>query len=704
MQLPAASPLEVRDVLDVAGLVSYLRSTSRTRPVAVLTVAPGQARPYANPSQLWKILDGLVDIVTIPTDSLTRAFSDQLTNERAATYRGGCRVYPPGTSWEDDPHSTRLRLTRDDTEIAGLQKGLIDDAHHVLRAPPPVPSPPRAAPVAPARPFTPGMMAGTPVRKVPVPGAVPRAVSNAGTLIPETLTTAADAQALARHLLDPARTRPVAVITRATGTPEPFVDVTDIRDNLVGLADVHEIATLDASWAFSTAVPDGCQVYGGASRVYPTGTDWLDDPYLSPLRFAFGAADGKRVSAQVIADAMQMAGGSLTLEPGAEESSQVTGTVQGIVGGSALVRLTDGQFGVVWPELVFTGTAAEALFAKGMRIEGLLAPEGRRIDVAEMRVPTNEALSGYCIGDTVLARVDGVARDGCTVALAPGVISRIPARLMSEETADPRTLVGVGDVIPVVVLGIGPWVLSLLDALEPADAVAAPALLRGGPPWLIPPTPESEPTEETLERAPTPAPPRPEVPDATLALRYELQQLRRELERAEGQVRHLDGQLRQSRLRLQEETRKRQRKSSRPVASEGIFGSDEEQLDHEVYLAWAEKIPAAEKTHRPLKRHLYGPNFFSTLRKMEGISRDKVVEVIVHILTGLDAELPSRELHQLRTGPGGDDPPRTRPDGATAWRVSMQINTPSARRLHYWRCPDGTIELSSVRLHDDMEP
>jgi hypothetical protein len=34
----------------------------------------------------------------------------------------------------------------------------------------------------------------------------------------------------------------------------------------------------------------------------------------------------------------------------------------------------------------------------------------------------------------------------------------------------------------------------------------------------------------------------------------------------------------------------------------------------------------------------------------------------------------------------------------------MQINTPSARRLHYWRCPDGTIELSSVRLHDDMEP
>lgn len=37
--------------------------------------------------------------------------------------------------------------------------------------------------------------------------------------------------------------------------------------------------------------------------------------------------------------------------------------------------------------------------------------------------------------------------------------------------ADPRTLVGIGDVIPVVIQGIGPWALSLLDALEPADAV-----------------------------------------------------------------------------------------------------------------------------------------------------------------------------------------------------------------------------------------
>jgi len=80
-----------------------------------------------------------------------------------------------------------------------------------------------------------------------------------------------------------------------------------------------------------------------------------------------------------------------------------------------------------------------------------------------------------------------------------------------------------------------------------------------------------------------------------------------------------------------------------------------------------------------------------------------VVEVIVHVLTGRDADLASRELHQLRSGPGGDDPPRTRAGGETCWRVSLQVKTPQARRLHYWQCQDGSIELSSIRRHDDFE-
>jgi len=56
-------------------------------------------------------------------------------------------------------------------------------------------------------------------------------------------------------------------------------------------------------------------------------------------------------------------------------------------------------------------------------------------------------------------------------------------------------------------------------------------------------------------------------------------------------------------------------------------------------------------------------------------------------------EIAGRELHQLRTGTGGNDPVRVRPDGATCWRVSLQVKTPPARRLHYWMLNDGSIEL-----------
>jgi hypothetical protein len=35
-------------------------------------------------------------------------------------------------------------------------------------------------------------------------------------------------------------------------------------------------------------------------------------------------------------------------------------------------------------------------------------------------------------------------------------------------------------------------------------------------------------------------------------------------------------------------------------------------------------------------------------------------------------------------------------------RVALQQGTSGARRLHYLKKNDGTIELSSIRLHDDF--
>lgn len=40
--------------------------------------------------------------------------------------------------------------------------------------------------------------------------------------------------------------------------------------------------------------------------------------------------------------------------------------------------------------------------------------------------------------------------------------------------------------------------------------------------------------------------------------------------------------------------------------------------------------------------------------------------------------------------------------GAKAWRISLQINSPSVRQLHFGRLPDGGPELARVAVHDDL--
>jgi len=110
----------------------------------------------------------------------------------------------------------------------------------------------------------------------------------------------------------------------------------------------------------------------------------------------------------------------------------------------------------------------------------------------------------------------------------------------------------------------------------------------------------------------------------------------------------------------------------------------------------------ADRTNYPYREPVLGPRFLTTLDAVQGISRDKILEVCAHVVSYRAFTIAGFEVHQLRTSQGGDSPPRKRDDGATAWRVSLQVKTPSARRLHYWQLVDGTIELAQINTHDDL--
>lgn len=180
-------------------------------------------------------------------------------------------------------------------------------------------------------------------------------------------------------------------------------------------------------------------------------------------------------------------------------------------------------------------------------------------------------------------------------------------------------------------------------------------------------------------------------------------ELTERLERSERRAEQQATALRKAR---QEAARLRRRlgDSGAEVPEERYFVDDEEQLRFEVLAEWARAIPAAEKSGRALADYTLGPRFLATLADVEGVSRDRVVWTLVMVLTGLAPEMNGLQVHRLRTGAGGDDPVRQRDDGALCWRVSLQVNTPSARRLHYWKLPGGGYELSRVVLHDDVEP
>jgi hypothetical protein len=188
--------------------------------------------------------------------------------------------------------------------------------------------------------------------------------------------------------------------------------------------------------------------------------------------------------------------------------------------------------------------------------------------------------------------------------------------------------------------------------------------------------------------------------------RRAFRQLTRALERADQKEREC--------ARLGEALAAEQRKSAAarkaakaprdtPIETEvgHLFQDPEQGFRVEVLLAWAKRFPGAEQAARPLPGYQVGPGFLESLAALQGVSTGKVVDVVVEVLTGVADVLESRRPRPYRVDDRPNGPQRTRKDRATAWRVNLQSHTAAARRLHYWRLPDGTIELWDVRDHDD---
>lgn len=588
------------------------------------------------------------------------------------------------------------------------------------------------------------------------------------------VTTVDEARRLAAHLLDARRTHPVVVISHGVGrAEEPWIDPENVLAEVGDYAEVHLVPTGDVTWELGRCLPPEAQVYGDAARVYPTDLSWVAHPRESRLYLCFGSAQAKRIEAGLVADAMQAALAAGLLERRAPQRRTVSGRVVGVLAGRGIV---EGDFGraALRPELAAPGVPIEHIVTRGQCVTGEWDPVDGLLDVRGRLVAAGDALVGYEVGDAILVRVVGVGRDRVVVEPFPGTRVEIPVSgITGNPLDDPRDLLSVGEVVTAHVVRAGRWILSLADVDDDEPVREAPALLEGGPPWLVAddptpaepvgafappavdsPAPEgprlrrgaaviSDDVASTLpvgrpspldldprRPAPSPAPaaePAAEGPDRRTTKELHLERAarahaQRELDAVRLEMKQLVSRLRQLELerdraqseveRKRTETRDLRKKLQRTrsvggapaAASVDRFLDAEAAFRHDVYLAWVDSIPAADKPHHPLPDSWsIGPDFLASLATLEGVARPKVAEVVVQVVTGIADTMPGRNMHRLRMGAGGDDPWVERHPGEYCWRVALQRNTPSARRLHFWRRGD-TVELSRVALHDEMRP
>ena len=131
------------------------------------------------------------------------------------------------------------------------------------------------------------------------------------------------------------------------------------------------------------------------------------------------------------------------------------------------------------------------------------------------------------------------------------------------------------------------------------------------------------------------------------------------------------------------------------------FDTLDDQLRAEVQVNWMHQVDAADKHDHKLNFD-FGTEFLASVDKTvndQEAARQKLPLVMAWIACGMP-ERTSRH-HAYRENEGGGSPQLVRTDGAKAFRVDLESKTAAARRLHYWRLPDGSVEFARVGFHDE---
>ncbi len=517
-------------------------------------------------------------------------------------------------------------------------------------------------------------------------------------------------------LLASNRQRPVVAVTTNPGTGRYWIDPSVLEGKVGEWADVIALETGDATWELADALPDRLDVYGGAMRVWWPGLTRESDPYNHKLfllrseeeaqrRAAFLEGELRR-RARPRAEAAEAEGLCfVTTRPPAAPPRGQPETVTVVVTSTTdeiLVEDADGSRGrVVEGDIPLEAVAVCLQVGQEIAVsrpanwssDRGLAPCSLCGKLASPWTLVGEALGN---GDVVQGRVVAIKERYALVELVPGAKGIVGlAEVDHTFVHDISDFLAIDELVPVQILDLdaaGGRAQLSVKAAQIANGAPRPlpSLVPGGKPFEWPAFLERagvafrEHRDEREERI---GELEQELAGANVdraALRRSLTELRREYKGLEGRFDDLE----------------------RRTSGELDPLSDERAFLRAVRVTYARVVDEGERLERPLLAMRVGPEFLARARALQGLSVEKIVEVAVQIACERAHEIDGREVHPLGESAGGSRQRTRARDGAKAWRCALQIKTPSARRLHWWRIPGpegATIEFASVAVHDDFD-
>ena len=496
-------------------------------------------------------------------------------------------------------------------------------------------------------------------------------------------------------LLSESREKPVVAVTTQPRSGRTWLVPEELAAALGEAAEVVCLITGEATWELTDALPPRLDVYGGAVRVWWPGLRTDSDPYDHRLYFIRSPREGQTVAENVVEAIL----GSQEIEAPETVVAKVCsihGTHVELEGGRYRGRLkyTDVP---IWALARCLDVGTE------LPVRPIRAHIDGRWDLTAQALlpsPWECAAEGLRCGDVVTGRVCEIREKSVFVEVLPqvrGIVFRDDIDWSFVKNEDIPQFVELGQILPVKVLEMNAEArklrLSIKEALpslaDPAKPL--PSLVPGGRPFTWPATESDAEAEGATE-----------VEHDEQAER--IAALENELEAANDDRR----QLREKKSELARDLRSMRDQMAhleRRVAPELDPLSSEPAFLLAVRLSYARMFDEGTRIQHPLQRMRIGPEFLTSVRQLDGVELDKVIEVAAQVAAGMAHEVEGRDVHQLRDGPRGAGSRVRARDNATAWRCALQVNTPSARRLHWWAIPGKagqTIEFASVGLHDDF--